>query len=817
MSRNLDHIIVAGTYVSSIYTSPNTFREKDPIERDRNVHGQRIKSEFENAINVFKNESHTDFVYLEFVSEKDCVLAFDRFEDGRRGDHRFISSKLEIIEINGNKHEQYRACVFLNPIGISKFLTKIENYLTQETPTGKPKNKALINNIASIQKATLKSFWHETEDLFPDENTEIWWEVWLRRENYTAETEDQEVIDYLISEGIQVARRRLVFPEYIVRMIKSTANKLSTTLLYTDKLAELRKPKETAEFFTGLSSEDAFDWISDLRERVIDNTSDESVIISILDTGVNRGHPLLQNFLPEKNMDSINPEWGTADSSRFGHGTQMASVSLYGDLSDILHEISRVEIYHTLESIKLIHPNNPHKPDLYGAVTEEAVARAIILNPQNKRILLMAVTTPDGRDKGKPSSWSSAVDKICFGLNGISNDKFSFCISGGNVTIFEKSEFPTKNISESIHDPSQAYNAITVGAYTNKAFIDQNRFPGATLITKPGSMAPSNSTSISWENSWPIKPEIVLEGGNLGIFNNGIIDPDSLTLLSANNEFQTEPLSSFGATSGASALAARFTAILSSQYPNLWPESIKALLIHSAEWTNEMLNGKNITELNKHEKIALLRSVGYGIPNLNKAIKSAKNSLTLIAQEQLSPYRLEGSRVKTNEMHMHELPWPKEALEELFDQEVTVTATLSYFIEPNPGNKLYSKSYNYQSHGLRFKMIEANETPEHFMERINREARDEEDNTSYSGESWLLGTQTRDKGSIHKDIWKGTAIDLANRNWIAITPVNGWWRSRKKLNRYNQSIRYSLVVTIDSGDNDIDLYSPVINLIDISI
>jgi hypothetical protein len=31
--------------------------------------------------------------------------------------------------------------------------------------------------------------------------------------------------------------------------------------------------------------------------------------------------------------------------------------------------------------------NNPHHPDLYGAVTQEAVSRAIILNNQNMRPL----------------------------------------------------------------------------------------------------------------------------------------------------------------------------------------------------------------------------------------------------------------------------------------------------------------------------------------------------------------------------------------------------------------------------------------------
>ena len=320
-----------------------------------------------------------------------------------------------------------------------------------------------------------------------------------------------------------------------------------------------------------------------------------------------------------------------------------------------------------------------------------------------------------------------------------------------------------------------------------------------------------------WENNWALKPELVMEGGNYGIHNDGLIDPDSLRLLSVGKNFRTEPLHSFGDTSGATALASRYAAMLTSQYPTLWSETIKGLLVHSADWTNEMLGNRTIQELNNAEQRDLLRTFGYGVPDFQKAVRSANNSLTLIAQESLRPFILDGNTVKTNDMHLHNLPWPVEVLTGLFDSEVTLTATLCYFIEPNPGNKQYSKSYYYQSHGLRFKMIDSGESVERFRERVNREARLEDQGGSYSGESWIIGNKVRDKGSIHKDIWKGTAADLATRNVLAIFPVNGWWRTRKKLLRYNNDVRYSLILSIESPDNMVDLYTPILNQIDILI
>lgn len=822
MPRNLEHIILSGYVSTESYTSPNTGRNRVvPVVRNRNYHANTLRNQLNSAIASFRQSSDTDLVYLEFISEEDCLLAFDSLDDGRGGDHKFVSSKLEKYTIDGVEHKRYRACVFLNTKGISKFLKKIDEYLNPEKDgkkSGNPRNTPLLNNIADIQRATLKSFWQEDEIEFPNPDDEVWWEVWLRRDNIgTDSREDEAVINMLIDNVITVAQRRLLFPEHIVRMVRCTARELSTTLLYSDKLAELRKPKEAADFYTGLDSTDANDWVEDLKDRTLNRTTDDSVIICILDTGVNRGHPLLEDFLPEGNMDSVNPEWGTADTDRYGHGTPMAGTALYGDLTEIMEDTSNIEIFHRLESIKLIHPNNPHQPELYGAVTEEAVARATILNPTNKRVLTMAVTATDGRDKGKPSSWSSSVDKIAFGEQGTSDDKSLFCLSGGNTVINNVDEFPQKNFEESIHDPAQAFNGLTVGSYTQKITIDQTQFSGATPLVPAGGMSPSNSTSIMWDNGWPLKPELVLEGGNYGIHNDGIIDPDSLRLLSIGKNFRTDPLYSFGDTSGATALASRYAAMLTSQYPTLWPETIKGLLIHSADWTSEMLGNRNIQDLSKVEQRDLLRTFGYGVPNFQKAVRSANNSLTLISQQSLRPFVLDGSAVKTNDMHLHNLPWPAEVLTALFDSEVTLTATLCYFIEPNPGNKQYSKSYYYQSHGLRLKMIDSGESIEHFRERVNREARMEDEGGSYTGESWIIGNRVRDKGSVHKDIWKGTAADLATRNVLAIFPVNGWWRTRKKLLRYNNEVRYSLILSIESPDNTVDLYTPIMNQIDILI
>lgn len=266
------------------------------------------------------------------------------------------------------------------------------------------------------------------------------------------------------------------------------------------------------------------------------------------------------------------------------------------------------------------------------------------------------------------------------------------------------------------------------------------------------------------------------------------------------------------------ALASKFASELYQQYPDYKPETIRALIVHSAEWNETMLNGNRISELNPEQKIELLSKVGYGIPDLNKAKYSAENSLNIIAERSLKPFKYEDNRVKTNEFHLFDLPWPADILTELAEIEVKLKITLSYFVEPNPGNRRYEDDQSYKSHGLRFKMIDRTEGLTPFKARVSKAIRDGLDEYVQEGsENWILGSQVRDKGSIHKDMWIGPAADLALRNKIAIYPVGGWWKKRKKLRRYTSSVNYSLVISIETDSTDVDIYNNVLSQIEVPI
>jgi len=163
-------------------------------------------------------------------------------------------------------------------------------------------------------------------------------------------------------------------------------------------------------------------------------------------------------------------------------------------------------------------------------------------------------------------------------------------------------------------------------------------------------------------------------------------------------------------------------------------------------------------------------------------------------------------------MHFYRLPWPNEILLELGDVHVEMRVTLSYFIEPGPGEVGWKDRYRYPSHLLRFDVNSPGESQDEFLRRINVAVRNEENGhpgTSSPSDHWVIGSQNRDKGSIHSDIWKGTAADLATSNMIAISPRIGWWRERKHLGKCENQARYTIIVSIKTPEQDVDIYTPV--------
>lgn len=725
-----------------------------------------------------------------------------------------LSRDMQGIELQNVREEgnTLYATVYVPTGKLGHFERLIAAYVERRRKkNGDPNDhQKLIDAIRSIRLATVRALWTDDSDLLPaDRNHAICWEVWL------PVRADREALintfrQHAEGVGWQASTRAMEFPERTVLACVGTQAQLEQSVLLLSLIAELRRAKETADFFDALTPPEQQQWVADLQARTA-AAPEDSPHICVLDTGINRGHPLLQASLRAADMHTIEPAWNTADDD--GHGTGLAGVSLYGDLTDALQKTGPIELPARLESVKILRKGGDNEGKIYGALTQEGISRVEITDANRARIFNLAITATDTRDRGRPSSWSAAIDSLAADWVGDGASPRLILVSAGNTQDDAQwLHHPTHLATELIHDPAQSWNALTIGAYTEKANITEPDALNYQPCALPGSLSPFTSTSTTWERkNPPWKPDVVFEGGNAGKDGNLTSTFASLSILTTHHLPQERLLSTTNATSAATALGANMSARIARLYPQFWPETIRALIVHSARWTQRMENEFAVGGSNKTRTTNLLRHCGYGVPDLERALWSARDSLTLIVQDSLQPFMKTSEGVKTRDMHLHELPWPRDALEQYGDLDVKLRVTLSYFMEPNPGDRGGGDKFVYQSHALRFEVRRPEETKAQFRARINRVARDEEEgtHTATADPNWRIGDQLRRRGSIHSDVWTGSAAELANRGLLAIYPAVGWWRRRQKLERYERMARYALVVSIEAPEIPVDIYNVI--------
>ena len=161
-----------------------------------------------------------------------------------------------------------------------------------------------------------------------------------------------------------------------------------------------------------------------------------------------------------------------------------------------------------------------------------------------------------------------------------------------------------------------------------------------------------------WERQWPIKPEVVLEGGNWAAMGDQCDCPDDLGILTTFRDPTTRHFDIFRDTSAATSLASNLAGRLLATMPERWPETIRALIVHSAEWTPAMRQHFQ----SEQQKRNVLRKYGYGVPSFERAALSAANDLILIAEDELQPLVKDGG-IKSGNMNVHHLQWPRAELE----------------------------------------------------------------------------------------------------------------------------------------------------------
>lgn len=783
-------------------------------QRDRLAHAKKIEHDLEAASEAREVVERRGGEYLQFNSSPGYGIDPDKFEN--------LTSKIHLLGVkrSGDADSSVvSATVYVPSHKADFFLNRVLDYADDDknTKKGNWKNKELVESIDSVTQVSPRTLWSDDASAFPGD-LPIWCEIWIDTTQSDAERVNDGFTESCKNNDIEYSEKHIVFPEHIVVLAKVNAKQLDCLFNDIGRMSEIRRLAEPNSDLLGFDGRSQREFADDLQNRV-QGTQNPDISVCLLDSGMNASHPLLIPAINGQNsILSAEPGWPTNDDE--GHGTEMAGVALYEDLKEQLISFNTVSLHSSIESVRIFPQKGSNAKELYGLVTSDAMAAIETEHPGRNRIYCMAVTDKDSPCDGRPSSWSAMLDGLIADAASEGTGRQRLCmVSAGNLMNNDASISPytDANVLAPVEDPAQSWNAVSVGAYTDYVTVEHEGYDGYHAVAPKGGLSPYSRTSATWEGDWPIKPEICCEGGNRITNGYNLLDPWDLGKLTTSNDIPNHYFDEIRATSAATAQAAWMAAQILEAYPTIWPETVRGLLVHSARWTDEMKKAfLGASDKSKTARRALLRSCGWGVPHLDYALGCLDSRINLIVQGEIQPFDNHG---KTNEMKLHELPWPSEELLKLGEVDTELRVTLSYFVEPNPGDRGWKSKFRYASCGLRFQAIGPNQSKEDLLKSISKKMREDDNDTGGSSGSkdWYLGLQNRDRGSIHSDFKQMTAADLSSSRYIVVYPVYGWWAKRKALGKMTNRIRYSLIVTIETLEVESQLYNEVATQVKVPI
>lgn len=756
----------------------NLRNQKEIPQRNRGEHAELLKEQYHRIVSqaialqdelAANGQPVANGIYMDFEMNKKLISSGLDTKTGA-----------QILKVSEEQESgNVDVTVFVKRKNKDWLTNKTNEYANIDGEKG-PKNEMLIAPINEITSADIHSL-YDSPTAFDDlaEETVSLFELWIsKREDYSIDIVSQ--VFAILSIECNIGHR-LQFADVDVFLIKTTKEILELLpnhLGYIEGVRRYHQPSILTK-----THEVNREWNNLLRNEINFALTDDSVCVGILDTGVNNAHDLLGSALPDDRMRTAISTQDSIDHSF--HGTDMAGLALLGDLTELAYRRGgTLNVEHSLASVKIFEKSHETDSLFYGAIIEDAIEQAHNLGAT---ISCMAITD-EVSFEGCPTSSSAALDESLY--HGGACDRM-IVISAGNIETPEvdATNYMASCKANAILSPSQAWNALTIGAYTEKTMVDDTQ--NYTPLAAPGGVSPMSRSTYPWING-RIKPEVVMEGGNLTSHSvYGTTTNTDLSVITTSQDLK-EPLEAFSATSAATALAARFAARIKVANPTLNMLSVRALMVHSAKWTKEMTSIGQVKDI--------MPLCGYGVPDEEIATFSNEKCATFVFENEIIPFVQEGSSIKYNEMHYYDLPWPVELLEAMHDEIVTMRVTLSYYVKPAPGSGGKNNKYRYPSATLHFDVKSSSETEDEFLRRRNKNEGEPSDTNDSA--RWKIGQQRRENGTVQSDWFTCTAQQLVECGKIVVFPGSGWWKERK-LENIENAIKYSLVVSIKSEKTEV--------------
>ncbi len=578
-------------------------------------------------------------------------------------------------------------------------------------------------------------------------------------------------------------------PDSFSCRIEISGKGLKDLVLNFPYIFDVSEPDEFAEIIQreGLSE-------TDLPPFQLEPPESNAPKVCVIDSGIQERHSLLKAAIDSQNSRSWVP--GKTDETadyvgNGGHGTRVAGAVLYPSnipRSGKEKAVCWIQNARVLDD-KCQLPKQLFPPNLLSEVVE-------FYNGQTgTRIFNHSITGAVPCRTQYMSAWAAGIDNLTW------QKDILLIVPVGNLPIDSKIGttrlsvkdhlsanrlYPDYLLEDScrIANPAQSFQALTVGSIS----LSQKDKPSAFSCSGLG----------IWDT---IKPEVVEYGGDL--VKDESIPPNITYPKNVCPELVRSTLNGGPAvaadnvgTSFAAPKVSHIAACIAAELPDEGCLLYRALIVQSARWPEWAI----ADDVNK---LDVVRQIGYGIPNLERALGNSPNRITLITRGE--------PLIKARQAHVYQVKLPEELRSQGEELEILVEVTLSYKAQPRRTRRNRRK---YLSTWLDWDCSKKGEDPQRFLARILKEYDAPED--AEKGEElfrWTLGKKnnygiikdvSRSAGTLQKDWTVVRSFELTEAFCIAVVGHEGW------NNDPDATVRYSLVVSFEATQANIPIYAPFV-------
>jgi Subtilase family len=529
--------------------------------------------------------------------------------------------------------------------------------------------------------------------------------------------------------------------------------------------------------------------------------------VCVIDSGIQEQHPLLRSAIVTNDSKSWVPNETnlTADLVKNGgHGTRVAGAVLYPNLVPTSRQQQAVC---WLQNACVLDQDCRLPKTLFPPALISKIVK-FYQGERGTRIFNHSIAGSTPCRTQYMSAWAAEIDNLSW------QHDILFIVAAGNLPIDtnlgnsrlsirdrlqQGKIYPDYLLSDScrVPNPAQSFQSLTVGSVSLQAFRDLSR----QSIAQQDYPSSFSCTGLGiWDS---IKPEVVEYGGDLvsdGGTQPNLTYPPAVCPDLVRSTLNGGPMSARDTvgTSFAAPKVAHIAACLAAELPNENCLLYRALIVQSARFPDWVEN----TNFDLYSAIRLL---GYGIPNLDRALGNSNNRITLIARGE--------RRIAARQAQIYEVSLPDGLRSSGEDLDIRIEVTLSYKAQPRRTRRARRK---YLSTWLDWECSKKGEVPERFLDRVLKEydapAEAEESESIFN---WVLNKRknwgqarnvSRQEGTLQKDWAIIKSYDLRESFCIAVVGHEGW------NNDPNATVPYALVVSFEAVDTNIPIYTSIANV-----